>query len=256
MNQMSKDVIRKTDTQIRINKYLSDSGYCSRREADRLIEKGLVTVDGIPAKMGQKIQYGQTVSCAGQIIKPENNMIILAFNKPEGIECTTSSDVPGNIIDYIDFPSRIFPIGRLDRNSSGLILMTNTGELSDKILRGSNYHEKEYEVTVCSKLNDDFIRTMSCGVTISLDDGKRKVTTRPCKVEMIDSYSFRIILTQGLNRQIRRMCLALGYKVKTLKRVRIMNIDLGSLETGKYRYLTDTEARELIQNLQTTVQNS
>lgn len=249
MNQITKDAVRKTDTMIRINKYLSDCGFCSRREADRLIEQGLVTVDGIPAQMGQKIIKGQEVVCNGQIIKPDHDMIILAFNKPEGIECTTSSEVPDNIIDYIGFPSRIFPIGRLDRNSSGLILLTNTGELSDKILRGSNYHEKEYEVTVFSRLNDDFIRTMRSGVKISLDDGKRSVTTRPCKVKMIDDHTFRIILTQGLNRQIRRMCLALGYRVKTLKRIRIMNIKLGNLATGRYRYLTDKETEELIRSL-------
>ena len=163
---------------VRLNKYLSDAGVCSRREADRLIEAGKITIDGHPAVMGQKVLPGQKVFYEGREVKGDSRLILLAFHKPVGIECTTAADVPDNIIDYIRYPSRIFPIGRLDKNSSGLILMTNKGELSDRILRGSNYHEKEYEVTVDHPVTAEMIRLLKNGVEIELDDGAKKVTEK------------------------------------------------------------------------------
>ena len=245
----TKDIIQKKDEAVRLNKYLSDAGICSRREADALIEKGLITVDGEAAVKGQKVSPGQVVEYNGKVVQKENELIIIAFNKPVGVECTTSSEVQDNIVDQIDFPTRIFPVGRLDKRSSGLILLTNTGELSDKILRGSNYHEKEYVVTVNKKISQQFLECMSAGVEIPLEDGKKKVMTRPCTVKKTGDKTFRIILTQGLNRQIRRMCTALGYSVVELQRIRIMNIRLQDLKPGKYRELTDQEIKQLISNL-------
>ncbi|MBQ6368760.1 MAG: pseudouridine synthase [Parasporobacterium sp.] len=234
----------------RLNKYLSDAGICSRREADRLIEAGKITIDGHPAVMGQKVLPGQKVFYEGREVKGDSRLILLAFHKPVGIECTTAADVPDNIIDYIRYPSRIFPIGRLDKNSSGLILMTNKGELSDRILRGSNYHEKEYEVTVDHPVTAEMIRLLKNGVEIELDDGAKKVITRPCFAQATGKRSFRIILTQGLNRQIRRMCEKLGYHVVSLKRIRVMNILLGNLPEGHYRNVTEAEQRRLMKELQ------
>ena len=238
------------NTPVRINKYLSDAGLCSRREADRLIEAGKIMIDGKPAVTGQKVFPGQKVFCEGREVKDDTPLILLAFHKPVGIECTTSSDVKDNIIDYIRYPSRIFPIGRLDKNSSGLILMTNKGELSDRILRGSNYHEKEYEVTVDHPVTAEMIRQLKNGVEIELDDGAKKITTRPCFAQATGKRSFRIILTQGLNRQIRRMCEKLGYHVVSLKRIRVMNILLGNLPEGHYRNVTEAERRRLMKELQ------
>jgi len=235
---------------VRLNKYLSDAGICSRREADRLIEAGKITIDGHPAVMGQKVLTGQKVFYEGREVKGDSRLILLAFHKPVGIECTTAADVPDNIIDYIRYPSRIFPIGRLDKNSSGLILMTNKGELSDRILRGSNYHEKEYEVTVDHPVTAEMIRQLKSGVEIELDDGAKKVITRPCFAQATGKRSFRIILTQGLNRQIRRMCEKLGYHVVSLKRIRVMNILLGNLPEGHYRNVTEAEQRRLMKELQ------
>lgn len=235
---------------VRLNKYLSDAGICSRREADRLIEAGKITIDGHPAVMGQKVLPGQKVFYEGREVKGDSRLILLAFHKPVGIECTTAADVPDNIIDYIRYPSRIFPIGRLDKNSSGLILMTNKGELSDRILRGSNYHEKEYEVTVDHPVTAEMIRQLKNGVEIELDDGAKKVITRPCFAQATGKRSFRIILTQGLNRQIRRMCEKLGYHVVSLKRIRVMNILLGNLPEGHYRNVTEAEQRRLMKELQ------
>ena len=235
---------------VRLNKYLSDAGICSRREADRLIEAGKITIDGHPAVMGQKVLPGQKVFYEGREVKGDSRLILLAFHKPVGIECTTAADVPDNIIDYIRYPSRIFPIGRLDKNSSGLILMTNKGELSDRILRGSNYHEKEYEVTVDHPVTAEMIRQLKNGVEIELDDGAKKVITRPCFAQATGKRSFRIILTQGLNRQIRRMCEKLGYHVVSLKRIRVMNILLGNLPEGHYRNVTEAESRRLMKELQ------
>ncbi len=249
-NKLSKNLVKKeTSEPVRLNKYLSDAGICSRREADRLIEAGKVTIDGQIAIMGQKVSPGQKVVCNGQEAKSQNDLVLLAFYKPVGIECTTARNNKDNIVDYIKYPTRIFPIGRLDKNSSGLILLTNAGEISDKILKGSNYHEKEYQVTVDRPLTMDFVKHMRDGVEIELEDGRRKVTTRKCQVEATGKCSFNIVLTQGLNRQIRRMCQALGYNVLTLKRTRIMNINLGNLSEGHYRNVSESEVRKLMKDL-------
>ena len=227
-----------------MNKYLSDMGVCSRREADRLIEAGRVLVDGTSAVMGQKVRNSQSIMIDGKPIKKEEEKVLLAFNKPKGIVCTTSKKDKDNIVDYLNYGKRIYPIGRLDKDSEGLILLTNQGELVDKILRGSNFHEKEYIVTVNKKLTPEFIQAMGQGVPI-LD-----VITRPCEIEKIGPRTFRIILTQGLNRQIRRMCEYFDYRVVDLQRVRVMNIRLGRLKTGTYRKITGTELQELLDLLE------
>ncbi|MBQ3601010.1 MAG: pseudouridine synthase [Lachnospiraceae bacterium] len=229
--------------EIRLNKYLSDVGVCSRREADRLIEAGRVSIDGKIALMGQKILSTQNIQIDGKNIKREEEKVLLAFNKPKGIVCTTSKKDKDNIVDYLNYGKRIYPIGRLDKDSEGLILLTNQGELVDKILRGSNYHEKEYIVTVNKKITPEFIRAMGQGVPI-LD-----VVTRPCQIEAIGNRTFRIILTQGLNRQIRRMCEYFDYRVVELQRVRVMNIRLGRLKLGTYRRIVGTELEELMKLL-------
>ncbi|MCI6164131.1 MAG: pseudouridine synthase [Lachnospira sp.] len=230
----------------RINKYLSQSGYCSRRQADKLIEEKRVTIDGKIAVMGDKVSDLQKVCVDGSIIDNNEKEVLLAFYKPVGIVCTTT-DKQGdnNIVDYIGYEQRIYPVGRLDKDSEGLILMTNNGEITDKILRAANGHEKEYIVKVDKKINEDFIRKMSEGVYIKELD----VTTRKCFVQKQSDKAFRIILTQGLNRQIRRMCETLGYKVTHLKRIRIMNILLGDLKEGEYRELEKEEYNKLIKDL-------
>lgn len=230
----------------RINKYLSQSGYCSRRQADKLIEEKRVTIDGKIAVMGDKVSDSQKVCVDGSIIDNNEKEVLLAFYKPVGIVCTTT-DKQGdnNIVDYIGYEQRIYPVGRLDKDSEGLILMTNNGEITDKILRAANGHEKEYIVRVDKKINEDFIRKMSEGVYIKELD----VTTRKCFVQKQSDKAFRIILTQGLNRQIRRMCETLGYKVTHLKRIRIMNILLGDLKEGEYRELEKEEYNKLIKDL-------
>lgn len=225
---------------VRINKYLSEAGFCSRREADRLIESGKVTVDGVPAEMGTKVQPGQRVCVNGKPVRMEEEEILLVVNKPIGIVCTTAEFDKDNIVDFLNYPKRVYPIGRLDKDSSGLILMTNQGELVNKILRGGNHHEKEYMVRVNRPVTPEFVTAMEAGVV--LDDGVR---TLPCKVEKTGGYSFKIILMQGLNRQIRRMCEALDYRVTNLKRVRVMNIELGDLRVGSYRKVTPEEYAEL-----------
>lgn len=225
---------------VRINKFLSEAGVCSRREADRLVESGKVTVDGIPAEMGTKVLPGQRVCVNGKPVRAEEEDILLVVNKPIGIVCTTAEFDKDNIVDFINYPKRVYPIGRLDKDSSGLILMTNQGELVNKILRGGNNHDKEYMVRVNQPVTPEFVAAMEAGVV--LDDG---VTTLPCRVEKTGGYSFRIILTQGLNRQIRRMCEALGYRVSNLKRIRVMNIELGDLRVGSYRKVTPEEYAEL-----------
>lgn len=226
--------------EIRLNKYLSESGVCSRREADRLIEAGKVTVDGRIASMGMKVRSGQKVVCDGKAVEEKDRPVLLAVNKPRGIVCTTSDkDRAENIVEFLNYPIRVYPVGRLDKESEGLLLMTNQGELMDQILRGRNGHEKEYMVTVDRKITRDFIQHMSAGVPI-LD-----TVTRPCEAEQTGECTFRIILTQGLNRQIRRMCEVLGYKVTKLRRVRIMNIKLGTLKTGAYREVAGEELKEL-----------
>ncbi|MBP5533761.1 MAG: 23S rRNA pseudouridine(2604) synthase RluF [Lachnospiraceae bacterium] len=225
----------------RINKYMAESGMCSRREADKLVADGKVYIDGVQAVMGSKVLPGQKVTVKGQDIKKNEDLILIAFNKPVGIVSTTDKRDKDNIIDYIDYGKRIFPIGRLDKESEGLILLTNDGDIVNKILRAGNYHEKEYVVTVNKDITPVFLKAMSSGVPI-LD-----TVTRPCKIEQIDKKVFKIILTQGLNRKIRRMCEALGYRVRSLIRIRIMNIKLNHLKSGTYRNLTPKELEELRQ---------
>ena len=227
-----------TDTS-RINKYIASSGLCSRREADRLIEEGRVTVNGIVAESGMQVCGDDVVLVDGKNIIPETNDVYIAFNKPLGVTCTTDSRDPSNIIDYIGYPERIFPIGRLDKNSSGLILLTNDGSIVNTLLRAENNHEKEYQVTVDRPYDDKFIKEMQSGVPVL---GQ---ITLPCKINRVSTRVFRIILHQGLNRQIRRMCEYEGYKVVKLRRIRFMNINLGTLGTGQWRYLTAKEVNEL-----------
>ena len=225
--------------EIRLNKYLSEAGVCSRREADRLIESGKVTVDGKRAETGMKVAEGQVVRVGKKEIHPKEEMVLLAVNKPVGIVCTEEKREKKNIIRFLNYPTRITYIGRLDKDSEGLLLMTNNGDIINKMMRAGNQHEKEYKVTVHKPITPEFIKQMSDGIPI-LD-----TVTRKCKVEMIGKYTFRIILTQGLNRQIRRMCEYLGYKVTRLERVRVMNIELGNLKPGEYRKVTEAEIAEL-----------
>lgn len=225
---------------IRLNKYIASSGICSRREADKLIESGKVSVNGVVADLGTRVLEGDSVEVEGRSVTPEDSMIYIAFNKPLGITCTTDRRDPSNIIDYINFSERIFPIGRLDKNSSGLILLTNNGDIVNTLLRSENGHEKEYVVTIDRPYDKEFIKTMSTGVPVL---GRM---TLPAEVIPVNAKTFRIILKQGMNRQIRRMCEHLGYKVTRLKRIRFMNVKLGDLETGKWRYLTAAEKKELI----------
>ena len=234
---------------IRLNKYISDAGVCSRREADRLIEAGKVYVNGKVAIMGQKVDESCEIKVNNKLIKSKEEMILIALHKPVGIECTTSKDVKDNIVSYVNYSKRIFPIGRLDKNSEGLILLTNKGELSDKMMRGSNYHEKEYIVTVNKPLTEEAIQRMRDGIRLVDKEHNIDVVTRKCEVSKINAITFRIVLTQGINRQIRRMCKVCGYEVKRLKRIRIMNIKLGELEYGKYRHLTTNEIKELMKSL-------
>lgn len=223
----------------RLNKYLSEVGYCSRRKADTLIEQGRVTINGAVPEMGTKVKPGDEVRVNGEIIvPPKKENVYLAFNKPVGIVCTTNPKEKKNIIDYINYPSRIFPIGRLDKPSEGLILLTDDGDIVNKILRARNNHEKEYIVTVDRIISEDFIQRMSSGIPIL------ETVTRKCEVEQLSKNIFRIVLTQGLNRQIRRMCEFLGYEVIKLKRIRIMNIEL-DVPVGQYRHLTGQELDEL-----------
>ena len=225
----------------RINKYLSEVGYCSRRVADRLIEEGKVTINGKIPQMGTKVEEGDQVEVEGQRINKSSKQknIYLVFNKPVGIVCTTDRKVESdNIIDFIKYPTRIFPVGRLDKLSQGLIFLTNDGDIVNKILRARNNHEKEYIVSVDRQINKEFIQTMSNGVEIL------ETITKNCFVKQLGPKKFKIILTQGLNRQIRRMCESLGYRVQSLKRVRIMNIKL-DVPTGKYRKFTKEELSEL-----------
>lgn len=234
---------QKSNTEeIRLNKFLSDAGFCSRRQADRLIEEGHVKVNNETALMGQKVTLLDKVTVDGKEVSREEEQIVIAFNKPVGVECTTDKNNPDNIVDYINYKKRIYPIGRLDKNSQGLILLTNDGALVNNILKASNYHEKEYVVTVNKPITEEFIKQMSKGVRI-LDQ-----VTRPCVVKKVNKHTFNIILTQGLNRQIRRMCETLGFKVQKLKRVRIMGVHLDNLPIGNYRNLTNSELDSLKKN--------
>ena len=224
----------------RINKYISDSGLCSRREADKLVEQGLVKINDKIAETGSKVDADDTVHVNGELIEIKNERIYMAFNKPTGITCTTDPKDPDNIIDFIGYNERIFPIGRLDKMSEGLIFLTNDGDIVNKILRARNHHQKEYLVTVDKPITKEFVEKMSNGIPI-LD-----TVTRKCRVNQIGKYKFKIVLTQGLNTQIRRMCEYLNYEVKTLKRIRIMNISLGNLKIGEYRSFTSTELQEIL----------
>ena len=228
---------------IRLNKYIASSGLCSRREADTLIESGKVTINGEVALQGSKVMDGDIVLVNGRKVTPDDDMVYIAFNKPLGVTCTTDRRDPSNIIDYIGFDERIFPVGRLDKNSSGLILLTNDGSIVNKLLRAENGHEKEYLVTVNRPYDKNFLRSMESGVPVL---GQ---LTLPCRLKPAGDRTFKIILHQGLNRQIRRMCEYLGYKVTRLKRIRFMNISLGDLETGKWRYLTASEKKELLKEI-------
>ncbi|AMA48949.1 MULTISPECIES: 23S rRNA pseudouridine(2604) synthase RluF [Flavobacterium] len=227
------------ENKTRINKFLSETGFCSRREADKLLEQGRITINGKIPELGTKVSLDDEIRVDGKLIREKTSKpIYLAFHKPIGIECTTNLKVKNNIIDYINYPKRIFPIGRLDKASEGLIFMTDDGDIVNKILRARNNHEKEYIVTVNKPINERFVKKMSNGVPIL------GTITRKCKTEQIDTTSFKIILTQGLNRQIRRMCEYLGYEVVRLKRVRIINISL-DVPLGRYRELTEKEINQL-----------
>lgn len=223
-----------TRMEVRINKYLSESGFCSRREADRLIEQGRVLINGEHAQIGSKIRETDVVTVDGKSIKNNTKMVYLAFNKPIGIVSTTDQKIKNNLIDFINYPQRIFHIGRLDKDSEGLILLTNDGDIVNEILRAENNHEKEYIVEVDRRVLPDFIEDMSKGVPIL------KTVTKPCIVEKVSEKSFRIILTEGMNRQIRRMCETFGYTVLSLKRVRIMHIPL-DIPSGHFRPLSNKE---------------
>ncbi len=228
---------------VRINKYLSEAGVCSRREADTWIGEGRVRIGDRQAAMGDKVLTGETVYVDGKAVNPEEEEIILLVHKPVGIVCTTTQKQgKNNIVSYLNYPKRIYPVGRLDKDSSGLLLMTNQGGLVNEIMRAGNYHEKEYEVEIYGKIKDDFIKKMGCGVY--LEELER--TTRSCSVWQTGERAFRIVLTQGMNRQIRRMCETLGERVRTLKRVRIMNLLLGDLKPGEYRRITAAELQTLL----------
>lgn len=237
--------------EIRLNKYLSEQGVCSRREADRLIEAGKVTIDGRKAGMGEKVSGREVVICDGKPVgkaagAKKAKPVLLVVNKPRGIVCTASDkDRAPNIVDWMEYPTRIFHAGRLDKDSEGLLLMTNQGELANRIMHAGNLHEKEYLVTVDQPFNAAFVKKMQEGVELK----ELGVTTRPCRIEVTGKKTFQIVLTQGLNRQIRRMCEELGYRVVTLKRIRIMNIRLGKLKTGDFRRVTPKEWEELNQQL-------
>ncbi|MDN7245062.1 23S rRNA pseudouridine(2604) synthase RluF [Planococcus shenhongbingii] len=229
---------------MRINKFLSETGITSRRGADKFIEDGRVTINGERAELGSKVQPGDEVRVDGNIIEqPKQQYVYIALNKPVGITSTTERHIEGNIVDFVNHPLRIFHVGRLDKDSEGLILLTNDGDIVNEILRAENEHEKEYIVKVDMPVTESFLKKMSEGVEI-LD-----TTTLPTTTEKLSKYSFRIILRQGLNRQIRRMCSALGYEVRGLKRIRIMNIQLGDLSVGEWRDLTDKERNELFAQL-------
>ena len=227
----------------RLNKAISDSGYCSRRQADKFIEQGLVTINDQPASLGDRAMPNDIIKVKNITINKNEQLVYIALNKPVGITCTTDRRVEGNVVDFINHKERIFHIGRLDKPSEGLLLMTNDGDIVNKILRAGNQHEKEYVVKVDRRITDSFIKRMQSGVPI-LD-----TVTKKCKVEKIGRFVFKITLIQGLNRQIRRMCEYLGYEVETLKRERIMNIELGKLPIGKWRYLTEKELKDLKQSL-------
>ena len=228
---------------MRLNKFLSESGACSRREADTYIAEGRVTVNGVPAVLGTQVNDGDDVRLDGDRVgqaRKKVRPVYIALNKPVGITCTTERHVAGNIVDFVDHPERVFPIGRLDKDSEGLILLTNDGDIVNEVLRAEHNHEKEYIVAVDKAITPDFVEKMAAGVRLS------DATTKPCRVDKLGPKVFRIILTQGLNRQIRRMCEAFGYTVEALQRVRIMHIKLGQLPLGRWRNLSEHEVAALL----------
>jgi len=225
---------------MRLNKFMSESGICSRRQADQWIEAGRVTCNGLPAALGTRVGADDEVRLDGELIGPKKQPVYIALNKPVGVTCTSESHIERNIIDLVGHPERIFPVGRLDKDSEGLILLTNDGDIVNEILRAENNHEKEYLVTVDRKITDLALRMMAAGVRIMGE------VTKPARVSRVDDRSFRIVLTQGLNRQIRRMCSALGYRAQHLQRVRIMHIHLGALRVGEWRELDADERRRLL----------
>ncbi|MFA6986193.1 MAG: 23S rRNA pseudouridine(2604) synthase RluF [Arenimonas sp.] len=225
---------------MRLNKFISETGICSRREADQWIKDGRVRLNGLPVELGTQVEEGDRVEVDGQPIEQRSPTVYLALNKPVGITCTTERHVAGNIIDFIGHPQRIFPIGRLDKDSEGLILLTNNGDIVNELLRSENNHEKEYVVTVDRPLTEEFLAGMAAGVSIL------GVRTKPCRVRKIGKNVFGIVLTQGLNRQIRRMCAAFGYEVRRLQRVRIVNIRLDGIKVGQWRNLTPAELKILL----------
>lgn len=228
---------------LRINKWISETGFCSRREADKLVEGGQVTINGALAVLGSQVQDGDEVRVKGELVSVHRGHVYLALNKPVGITSTTESHIEGNIVDFVGHKERIFPIGRLDKDSEGLILLTNDGDIVNRILRAEGRHEKEYVVTIDQPVTPMFLKGMSEGVRILGS------MTLPCKVAKVGERTFRIILTEGKNRQIRRMCSAFGYKVRRLQRLRIMNIQLGSLPVGKWRDLSREELQQLFSDL-------
>ncbi len=227
---------------MRLNKYISETGICSRREADSWIEQGRVSINGRRAELGTQVNPGDEVRVNGRLVGARKKQVYIALNKPVGITCTTERHIPGNIVDFVNHPNRIFPIGRLDKDSEGLILLTNNGDIVNELLRVENRHEKEYLVTVDRPLTADFLAGMSKGVRLPELDA----TTQPCRTSRVGERVFRIVLTQGLNRQIRRMCEVFGYAVRRLQRVRIVNLRLGKLKPGEWRDLSAEELRGLL----------
>lgn len=234
---------------MRLNNYISATGLCSRRAADKLIGDKRVKVNGEIAILGTVVQENDLVEVDGKAIRPQENDVYIALNKPVGITCTTERHIQGNIVDFINYPERIFPIGRLDKDSEGLILLTNDGSIVNKILREENHHEKDYIVTVDREIDQEFIQKMSKGVRIYNPVKDAYTVTKKCKVIKTGNRTFKITLSQGLNRQIRRMCTQCGYRVTKLKRVRIMNIQLGDLPVGKWRHLTKEELQEIFSRI-------
>jgi len=231
---------------LRVNKFISESGLTSRRGADKLIAERKVTINGVVAELGSQVELGDEVRVNGKLIKTEENLVYIALNKPVGITSTTERHVKGNIVDFVNHPLRIFHIGRLDKDSDGLILLTNDGDIVNEILRAENKHEKDYIVTVNKPITPEFLKNMASGVEIL------NTVTLPCKVTQLSKKVFKITLTQGLNRQIRRMCAALGYEVRSLRRTRIMNIHLDGLKVGQWRDLTKSELKQLFHELNYT----
>lgn len=245
---MFKTIDHKDNTySIRINKFISEKGICSRREADKLIHAKRITINGNIADIGSKVTPNDTICLDGKLLNKKEENIYIAFNKPVGIICTTEKKIKDNIVDFINYSKRIFPIGRLDKDSEGLIFLTNDGDIVNKILRAGNNHEKEYVVTVDKPITYEFIKGMSSGVKIL------NTITKPCTVKKEDIHTFRIILTQGLNRQIRRMCQVFGYKVLKLQRMRIMNVKLNDLPKGEWRYLTKNELETINKLISTSI---